>query len=349
MLVALVIPILEEVREVYMSAQLGCKPATGSFSLLLKPAPLLLEKEEHKENTIPSSATDSDSFSWEDSQSLTTKLGEKFYENQSDVLELNRSLPRARGIIGDLPAEWRLKLKPDTPMATSRKTIFTAFKQTMAKIREACHFTVKPLYGVHYMLRDVPKDYDFGHQPDVPAEALTQALNETGVTKQKEPITFQFVDEGCFGTIHKFQVNDKTYALKLFKGGTNPLKGFSDLHGSPIEQQRAVFMQQKAPTAPFNKFYFGDIDQDSAYMVTDFVDDSPTDKDKAGAEESGRTIKAKKAKEIDLSPWGLVYGDPRPEGNIRQGKILDYGGIDLVRQPSSKSPGTSDTIGDEVG
>jgi hypothetical protein len=273
---------------------------------------------------LPSTDDTPDSFSWTDSQKLTTQLGQTPYESQSDILALNRNLPRAQGIVGDLPAEWRLKLKPDVSAETSRKTIFTAFKQAMAHLRDECHGEIRPLRGIGVMLRMKQAAPD--PEPDISDDTLNRALQETGVIRSNEPVVFKYVDEGNYGTVHQFQVGDKTYALKVFKGGTNPIQNSADFHGSPMEQQRAVFIQRNLPNGPFNRFYFGDINPDGGYMVTDFL------------KKGSGTGAATELPVVDLSRWGLECGDivgTKAEDNILQGRIVDYGGICKV-EPQKK-------------
>jgi hypothetical protein len=261
-----------------------------------------------------------DTFSCNDSRRLTQLLSQCAFKRQDTLLHVRDMLPKAQGVVGDLPPEWLIRIKQED-RDKSRKNIFLAFKQSMQKIRDACHGEIRPLRGINYALRS--RSAMDGPEPEVPDGNLTRELRLAGVTDEIEPLKFTFVNEGCFGTVHRFVVNNKPYALKLFKQKVNDMAGSIDYHGSPVEQSRAVYIQANVPDNPFTRFYFGDLD--SAYMVTEFVGD-------------GSGLVVKKFQAPDLQPWGLEHGDLRKSDNIRQGKIVDYGGISVVPKKAPQKP-----------
>lgn len=257
----------------------------------------------------PKKVTPEQPFSWPDSVSLTNAISAQAFDKQGDLLALNAQFPAAQGVVGDLPADWLLRQKHDSK-DTNRKKIFFSWKDAVQNIRKICHGQVVPVHGIRYVLR--------GHTetPTVLDDRLSDVLNETGVTADQGPIQFTFVDEGSYGTVHRFKINEKSYALKVFKQIINTLRNSGDLHGSPIEQNRASYLQKALPHNPFARFYFGDINH--GYMVTEFVDDA--------SEKS-----TEKPNTHGLASLGLVHGDLEKADNVKNRKIVDYGGIQNLK------------------
>jgi hypothetical protein len=255
-----------------------------------------------------SEPTDLKVFSWEESQRLTDSLSQKIFASQKDILSLGRKLPRAQGVVGDLPPSWGQKI-PHDQSDSSRKDFFLTFKKSLQTIRDICHGKVIASHKLRFILRENAQL----DPPTVSDRPLLLALKRAGITDTAEPIKISFVDEGSYGTVHKFEVNQKAYALKVFKQKVNAFKDTADIHGNPAEINNAAYIQKNIPNHPFARFYFGDID--SGYMVTDFIDDSP----------AGPPLP--QLSRYDLSPWGIKHRDLDNEDNMKNGRIVDYGGI----------------------
>ncbi len=251
-----------------------------------------------------------DSFSWTDSQAFTNAMSTQIFQTQEEILTLNKQFQKAQGIVGDIPSEWQSERKSDFK-ASDRNKIFSGLKHVVKRIREVCHGEVQVYPGIGMVMRLEDNDSNFL------AAKFSKILNRAGIISNNKPINFAFVGEGNNGTVHRFDINGKTYALKIFKQKLNSMVRTKDLHGCPIEHNRAAYIQKTPLKVDFSEFFFGDIN--AGYMVNEYI--------------SGTLpLSHFKPKHKKLRALGLYYGDLKPE-NIKNGKIIDYGGMRKTNPP----------------
>lgn len=257
---------------------------------------------------------------------LTNALSVRLYSTGPSVENNLKKYPHSSGFFGRVPSEWFKKI-PEDKRERYIKRIFNGYSQASQLLRDGIVEAVRG-QNKKIQLEDFNKLLSQALVFDQiqASEIISEALQKSKILKPDEMIDLIFLGAGSYGAGFKFNVNGKDYVIKVYypqhdkKGKKNPY------HGRFIEPNRAMFLKKIKKenclkSMQFTDCHFGNIN--SAFMVTDFF---PED-----AQPPETTI--------DLTSLGVRYGDSKEErygSNMRNGNIIDYGGIVITNKAFAK-------------
>ncbi len=285
-----------------------------------------------------------DSFSHTQTEQLT-EAASKLQPSQKALLEKIDNHPKAQGLIGNLPEEWIAHLDDPITQNKAQRDIFKQFKAVADKIRLDAHgkdmlklnhipkpnetTDEKVVREASIRLCNAVGSLDTDH-PDflrttLITEGLTDALQKYEITENSLPVPFTFVGAGQYGSVHKFSIKDKDYALKLYYEPTCLVDEYKEVHGSPLEASRAFFIKRRKQDAPdkgnFAKAHFADMEK--GLMITDYIEDAPD-----GTHVDQEAIKQNRNESLQRI---FLKDIDAHEANDKNGVRVDYGGLQIRR------------------
>lgn len=249
-------------------------------------------------------------FSYKDKSSisfrgLTSVLSKRVYDKTETVALYKNYYKKSRGVVGRLPAEW----------------IYTIpFEERTKTIKEVFAFLGRSFSNLRL------KYEDFSVQKQV-AKELTDFFKSKKIIGSKDKVGIEFAGSGAYGNVYKLNVQNKSYAVKVFSSPKN-LKSFDNLsldycNGNFFEQNIAQFLTKKIPKRKKNLFHFYFGDMKNGIMVSKFEDgENPF---------LGRGF--------DYRKIGLLLADEEhfSQKNNIAGKIIDVGCIDIMEHAKNKT------------
>lgn len=156
---------------------------------------------------------------------------------------------------------------------------------------------------------------------------LSQTLAKAGFDKSN----LKYIGSGEFGDVYRLQIQDKSYALKIFKKyhteqydnvfqrmldevDIDDFKDEMKLHGRFIEPNRALYLQDNFKKSQNVPMYFADLENGG--MLSDFIDLDTPAPEKVIAEQN----------------IGLLHTDKTKKENVQNGWVLDPGGQKVINK-----------------
>ncbi|MEW5821094.1 MAG: DUF948 domain-containing protein [Cyanobacteriota bacterium] len=227
---------------------------------------------------------------------LTSDFANKVFQTYENAIDSIIKHNHSKGYVGNPPQEWLQKL----PEKNKRENILALYRA----FDIACVMLSKPTSDINEI-----------------SQELTDTLRKINVLKQDQAVKLRKVDYGGFGVAYQVEPSGnffkRRYILKNFYGSGVNNSGDRDIHGNPVEINRAMFWLKnvdKSPDLPENsgkksnrpRFYFGNVNL--GYMLIQYID--------AGC---------KNPKQINLADYGLQSCDDKD--NEKNGYFYDFGGI----------------------
>ncbi|MFI3300915.1 MAG: hypothetical protein R3Y28_05780 [Candidatus Gastranaerophilales bacterium] len=239
-------------------------------------------------------------------QGLTKTVGKQFFTRSDTLPRLADVFEKSKGVIGSAPNSWVEKF-PKSNRGDQVKDTYKQFAQII----------------------DDYKSHDARFKND--NEMLAQRLVELLKTKEiGENVSLNHVDGASYGRVFRLDVDEKSYALKIFHFKTEKENfiNYEDSHGNFWEQANAQHLKKKlGDENMFAEFFFGDVK--SGYMLTRFIkDDSPKVRKNyfKDFEEIYRRFKIQDSLKWDIPKTKLQATDIKLS-NVKNGWVIDYGGI----------------------
>lgn len=231
---------------------------------------------------------------------LSAKLAQHIYTKE-EIFALCKKYKNSDGKVGKLPAEWIYQI-PFEKRKEGVKNILKNFGAIFSKLRSSD---------------------DTQNLQNTVAKKITDLFTKTGLPKENAQAKVEYLKSGAFADVYKLTLQEKEYAVKIFKNLKASQHQYDPVNGNGYEQNIFCFLQKKIPLRNKNwvQFYFGDIK--NGILVTKF--------------ENGK--KRFKGNPYDLRRIGLYISEFEhysPRNNIG-GKIIDTGCIEPAEYVNNKT------------
>ena len=239
------------------------------------------------------------------SKLLTSIFSNTLFTNYKDASQTIKPILKTNSssIVGALPSELNLN-------NTNDASFYIALNNLTDSIKSIQQLYTSP--PKHILTLEDFKDY-CQKKEQLAIKQFKKALINMKLASPEDDINFKTLNSGSMGLGYSFDINDKSYFIKVFKDKSDEDLLTNKYHSTLMEVNRALFLNDKFQNNPrFTKVYFANLQK--GYYLAECVKNE------------------EKPVKFDLPPesiYGLIYKDDN-SGNIKSGKILDFGGIEIA-------------------